>query len=37
MSDGDKKHVLKEASGYCSAHNISYPAHLGCPRCRSGQ
>jgi len=35
MTD-EKKRKLKEAAAYCPTHQISYPAHLGCPRCRTG-
>ena len=31
----DKYHeIKKENSARCPIHNISYPAHLGCPRCK---
>jgi len=37
MSDNkDKKFVAKEAVSECPIHHVRFPAHLGCPRCRSG-
>jgi len=32
----DRRKVIKEAFTKCPIHQIRFPAHLGCPRCKTG-